>query len=199
MPLLERDQIESLQWIYETAFAGAPWVPASRSAQAVVLLTASEWVVFRSAPLTPASLTVTENNGTPPMSPALTAGVDIAMLDFAFIGLDDSIPSGQQIWKVTNADPQPHLMTISELPDGTTQARFMDSPSAMMTGTPVADAIGPEHMLHIGGCSTLSTGQSLYLALDLAVATYGAVCFFPDAQTGAPHVMMEMAQVFMAG
>jgi hypothetical protein len=66
----------------------------------------------------------------------------------------------------------------------------------MMTGTPTADAIDLGSMAAIAGCSSLSTDQSLYLALDLPVGTYGAICFFPDEQTGAPHVMLGMARDF---
>jgi hypothetical protein len=183
-------------WIYETTFAGAPWVPAGTSAQAVVLLTAGEWAVFSPAPLTPAGLTVTEGDATPTASPSLTADLEITVQEFAFLGLDNPVPSGQQLWKVMNIGHQPHLMTLCPLPAGTTQTQFMDSLTAMMTGTPTADAIDLGSMATIAGCSSLSTGQSLYLALDLPVGTYGAVCFFPDEQTGAPHVMLGMARVF---
>jgi hypothetical protein len=183
-------------WIYETIFAGAPWVPAGTSAQAVVLLSAGEWAVFSPAPLTPAGLTVTEEDATPTAPPTLTADLKVSMQEFAFLGLDNPVPSGQQLWKVTNIGHQPHLMTLGPLPAGTTQAQFMDSLTAMMTGTPTPDAIDLGSMATIAGCSSLSTDQSLYLALDLPVGTYGAICFFPDEQTGAPHVLMGMARVF---
>jgi hypothetical protein len=183
-------------WIYETSFAGAPWVPAGTSAQAVVLLTAGEWVVFSPAPLTPASLTVTGRDATQAAPSSLTADLEVTMQEYAFLGLDNPVHSRQQLWKVTNVGHQPHLMTLGPLPSGTTQAQFMDSLTAMMTGTPTADAIDLGSMATIAGCSSLSTDQSLYLALDLPVGTYGAICFFPDEQTGAPHVMLGMAQVF---
>src|SRR5215216_5400205 len=99
-------------WLYETIFAGAPWVPAGTSAQAVVLLTAGEWVVFSPAPLTPAGLTVTEEDATPAASPSLTADLEVTMQEFAFLGLDNPVPSGQQLWKVTNLGHQPHLMAL---------------------------------------------------------------------------------------
>lgn len=183
-------------WVYETTLAGAPWTPAGTSAQAVVLLTAGDWMVFSPAPLAPASLTVSEGDGSPTAPPAVNAGVDLTMQEFAFVGLDEPLRAGPQIWKVTNTGDQPHLMTIGQLPDDTTQAQFMDDLSAMMSGPP-PDGSEPGGMPTVGGCSTLSAGQSLYLALDLAAGTYGAVCFFPDEETGAPHLQMGMAQVFM--
>ena len=33
-------------------------------------------------------------------------------------------------------------------------------------------------------------------ALDLAPGTYIAVCFVPDEETGVPHALMGMVQVF---
>lgn len=190
-------------WAYQTTLAGAPWAPAGTSAQAVVLLTAGDWAVLSPAPLTPASLTVTAGDGAPTEPPGLTADVDVTMQEFAFVGLEEPVPAGRQIWKVTNAGQQPHLMTLGPLPDGTTQARFMDDLGAAMTDPSAADAPDPGSMLAglptASGSSTLSVGQSLYLALDLAPGTYGAVCFFPDRQTGAPHLLMGMAQIFTVG
>ena len=186
-------------WIYETIFAGAPWVPAGTSAQAVVLLTAGEWVIFSPAPLTPAPLTVTEGDGTPAAPPTLTADLEVAMQEYAFLGLDNPVPSGPQVWKVTNEGHQPHFVTITQLPAGTTQTQYMDSMMAMMSGTPEAGGLDLASLGILGGCSTLSRGQSLYLMLDLEAGTYGAICFFPDEQTGAPHVLMGMAQVFTVG
>lgn len=187
-------------WAFQATDAGAPWAPVGATAQAVVLLTAGDWVVFNGgAPLPPVSLTVTGGDSAPATPPGLTADLDVTLLEMAFVGLEGAIPTGQQIWKVTNTGHQPHLMTLHRLPDGTTRGRFLDSVTAMMTGTPVPDAIAPNSMLNVGGCATLSRGRTLYLALDLPAGTYGAICFFPDQQTGMPHVMMGMAQVFAVG
>jgi hypothetical protein len=185
-------------WIYQTTFAGAPWTPAGASAQAVVLLSAGDWAIFSPAPLTPAVLTVTEDSVTPVVPSGLQADRIVRMQEYAFLGLEDPSPAGSQVWQVTNTGHQPHFITISELPAGTTQAQFMDSMMAMMSGTPEAggpESAGPGPGV-LAGCSTVSAGQSLYLALDLAAGTYGAICFFPEPETGAPHVMLGMAQVF---
>ena len=183
-------------WIYAATFAGAPWARAGSSAQAVVLLSAGDWVVFSPAPLAPATLTVTGENATPVVPSDLRADREVRMQEYAFPGLDDAVPAGPQVWQVTNTGHQPHLITFSELPPGTTQAQFMDGVMAMMSGTPEAGGPDAGAPSVLGGCSTLSGGQSLYLALDLAAGTYGAICFFPEPETGAPHAMLGMAQVF---
>jgi len=187
-------------WAFESTLVGAPWAPAGASARGVGLLTAGDWVVFNGgAPYEPIPLTVTEAVATPAAAPALTADVEVTFQEFAFLGLDKPVPAGPRIWKVTNTGQQPHLMNVNKLPDGTTPSQFMNGLMGMMTGTPAADAIPPDSIQNVGGCATISTGQSLYLALDLVAGTYGALCFFPDRQTGAPHVMLGMAQVFTVG
>jgi hypothetical protein len=72
----------------------------------------------------------------------------------------------------------------------------MEMLMAQPAGSPEAEASPPPSPPAAGGFGSISAGQSLYLALDLAAGTYGAVCFFPDEQTGAPHIAMGMAQVF---
>jgi hypothetical protein len=182
--------------VYESLFAGSPWTAAGTSAQALVLFTAGEWLLFAGPlPLTPASLTVTEGNGTPAASPDVTADLEVTVKEFSFEGLGEGAPAGPQIWKVTNTGEQPHLMVFSPLPPGTTQDQFMEMLMAS-SGTPAPDASPPPSPPAAGGFGTISAGQSLYVSLDLAPGTYGAVCFFPDEQTGAPHIAMGMAQAF---
>lgn len=186
------------EWIYEATFAGAPWVPAGATAQAVVLLAEGEWVVFSPSPLAPAALTVTAGEAAPADPPGLSVDREVEMGEFFFGGLEEPVAAGPQVWKVTTTGEQPHLMSISPVPAGTTPEQLVEGFAAMMPGpgspTPDAEPTGPTI---VGGCSTLSVDQSLYLALDLAAGTYGAVCFFPDPG-GAPHVMLGMAHVFAA-
>lgn len=182
-------------WIYQATFAGAPWVPAGASGQAVVLLSAGDWVVFSPAPLAPATLTVTAADDAPADPSGLQADREVSMQEYAFLGLEEPFAAGRQVWQVSNIGQQPHFFTIAPLPPGTTQAQFMDGLMAMMSGTPEAEGPAPTDTGTLGGCSTMSHGQTLYLSLDLEVGTYGAVCFFPEPESGAPHLMLGMAQV----
>lgn len=187
------------EWIYEATFAGAPWVPAGATAQAVVLLTEGEWAIFSPTPLAPAALSVTAGEIAPAEPSGVSADREVEMGEFFFARLEEPISAGPQIWKVTTTGEQPHLMSISPVPEGTTPEQLVEGFAAMMPGpaTPPPGA-APTGPAIAGGCSTLSAGQSLYLALDFMAGTYGAVCFFPDPG-GAPHVMLGMAQVFTAG
>lgn len=186
-------------WVFAATLAGAPWAAAGASGQGLVHLTEGEWAAFSPSPLAPATMTVTEGSDTAATPPDVAPDREVEMQEFAFVGVDGAIPAGPQLWKVSNVGKQPHLMTVSPLPEGTTQTQFMEGVMAMMGGTPPPDAVAAPSPPTVGGCSTLSAGQAIYLALDLAAGSYGAVCFFPDAETGAPHVMLGMAQVFTAG
>jgi hypothetical protein len=182
-------------WIYEVTFAGAPWAATGASAQAIILLEAGDWVIYSPEPVAPATLKVTGADGSVPADPGVTADLEVTMQDMAFLGLEGPLATGPQTWKVTNVGPQPHLMSFSPVPPGTTQAQFIEMLTASMTASPTSGPPG-EVPPTTGGVATMSSGQSLYLALDLAAGTYGAVCFFPDRETGAPHLMLGMAQIF---
>lgn len=181
-------------WLFQTTFAGAPWAPASSTAQSVVRLDAGDWLVFSPLPLTPATFSVTANKAG--AAPAIGADVDVTVQEFAFIGLDKPLSAGSQIWKVTNIGHQPHMMVISEVPAGTTQDQLVTSTMALISGQPDPKALPPDKMRDAGGCSSLSHGQSAYLSLDLTPGTYGAVCYVPDQRTGEPHMMIGMSWIF---
>ena len=181
-------------WAYEATLVGAPWASPGGSAQALIHLSEGDWVVFSPAPGMPATFTVTAADGSV-SAPGVTADVEVTMQGMAFLGLGESLAAGPQVWKVVNAGPQPHLMTFSPVPPGTTQAQFLDMIVGSMSATPVGDP-GGDVPPTTGGTATLSNGQTIYLALDIPAGTYGAVCFFPDRDTAAPHVMLGMAQVF---
>ena len=182
-------------WAYEATLVGAPFASPGGSAQALIHLSEGDWVAFSPAPGTPATFTVTAADSSV-SDPGVTADVEVTMQGMAFLGLGESLAAGPQVWKVANAGPQPHLMTFSPVPPGTTQAQFLDMIVGSMSATPTGGPAG-EIPPTTGGTATLANGQEIYLALDIPAGTYGAVCFFPDRDTGAPHVMLGMAQVFM--
>lgn len=183
-------------WLFGAAFAGAPWVGAGQSAQAVVRLSAGEWAVFAPEPVAPTTLTVTQADAVPP-DLALEADVRVTLMEFALAGLDAPVPAGRHLWQIENIGALPHFVTVGRLPDGTTQDAFVAELGRAGSGPPAEGVgIGPATLPIDGGCSTISTGQEIFLPLGLVPGTYGAVCFFPDQQTGGPHAMLGMAEVF---
>jgi hypothetical protein len=147
--------------------------------------------------------------------------VEIGLVDFDFT-IPDTISSGPQIWKVTNTGEQPHHLILSRVPDGTTEAEVMelveflfameeapadgatpvahdDMATPAMDGgmaTPVAPALSFDQVEDVLEVPVLSTGQTNWIELDLQPGTYVALCFIPDRETGTPHVMLGMVEVF---
>jgi hypothetical protein len=185
-------------WIYQTTFAGGPFAGKGKTTQAAVNLTEGDWCVFSAGEpqFTGTKLSVTAASNASPAALALPADIEVSLQEYAFVGLEKPVPAGSHIWKVTNTGEQPHIMVIFPLPAGTTTPQLLASMMTMMTGTPQAGTLDLGDAPAAGGCSTLSVGQTVCLSLDLAAGTYGAICFFPDEQTGAPHVMMGMATAF---
>jgi hypothetical protein len=183
-------------WAFRATFAGAPWAAAGGAARALVQLPPGELAIFSPEPVAPALLTVTP--GGEDKAPDVAVTAEVVMEEMAFAGLNDPLPAGPQIWKITNAGALPHLMALIPAPPGATDAQLVDELMAAMTAGPAPDPAAPTPPM-AGGCSTLSAGRSLFLALDLAPGSYGAICFFGDAKTGAPHAMAGMVGAFTVG
>ncbi|HEY7034729.1 MAG TPA: hypothetical protein VH482_25545 [Thermomicrobiales bacterium] len=185
-------------WAFQTTFAGGPFAGKGKTTQDVVNLTAGDWYIFSGGEpqFAADTLTVTAGASASPVAGALTADVEVSLQEYTFLGLEKPVPAGSHLWKVTNTGKQPHLMIITALPSGITTEQLQASMTAMMTGTPTAGAVDIGNAPFAGGCATISVGTSLYLPLDLAAGTYGALCFFPDEETGAPHALMGMAVAF---
>ena len=73
---------------------------------------------------------------------------------------------------------------------------FFGMPATPEAGaTPRADA-GFDDFAEVAFTGILTNGQVNWLAFDLAPGTYAAVCFIPDQDTGMPHVMLGMVEIF---
>jgi hypothetical protein len=185
-------------WVYQATWAGGPQAEAGQSAQAVIQLTEGTWMVWSAGevPPAPTSMTVTAATGAV-TAPNPTAAVRVSMQEYTFLGLEQPVPAGEQVWTITNTGQQPHFMDLAKLPVGTTQQQLTEFISAEMTGTPVAGGLKEDQIVDVdGGTSTLSPGQTMWESVNLAPGTYGVACFFPDFENGAPHALLGMAVVF---
>ncbi|HEU5430540.1 MAG TPA: hypothetical protein VFU81_02700, partial [Thermomicrobiales bacterium] len=186
-------------WLFQTTFAGGPYAPAGGARQAVVHLTPGDWMVWSAGEAIPPAPLSVAGAGSPAAEPNLTADVEVTLTEYAFKGLEAGLQPGSQQWKVTNAGAQPHFMILGKAPNGATTEQLLAGINAEMTGTPAASALDLTQIPTVGGCTTLSAGQSLYLPLDLAAGSYAAVCFFPDEQQSVPHALLGMATIFTVG
>ncbi len=124
------------------------------------------------------------------------AAVEATLIDFGF-EMPETVAAGPGIWKVTNNGEQPHEMVVFQVPEGTTLEQIQAIAEADASGaTPPADAPNPDEFVPAGGVATMSSGQTVWTALDLEPGTYMALCYVPDMETGMPHMMLGMLAVF---
>lgn len=189
-------------WYYQTTMAGGPYAHPGETNYAVVDLTAGEWVwwaEYPGAPQPPQPITV--SGEMPADLPEPTASVTIDMSEFTFVF---SIPltSGSHVLAVPNIGEQPHFLSIVGVPEGTTVEDLMDlveREEAAFLGTPVAtpvDGLVFEDIEDVFSTGDQSAGVTAWYEIELESGTYAAACFVTDPETGMPHVMLGMLEVF---
>lgn len=124
-----------------------------------------------------------------PAAPEADLVVD--MMEFAF-DIPDEVPAGEQTWLVQNVGEQIHHMILFRLAEGTS----LDEALAFLQEEPADE---PPPFEETGYTSVLSPDVANYVTLDLeAGASYLAICFLPDYETGAPHFALGMVAGFTA-
>ncbi len=108
------------------------------------------------------------------------APVTITLRDFAFDTPADSLPSGRNTWRITNAGPQPHEIQVARLNAGGTTndiLSFFASPPS-----------GPPLFRTVGGFQGIDANGGGWLTLDLPAGDYGFYCAIPDPSSGKRHL-----------
>jgi plastocyanin len=126
-----------------------------------------------------------EVTGTASADPLPAGEAELALQDFAFVGVTTLTP-GQHTLTVTNKGPQVHEATVVKLSEGFT----VDQLRQAFTSTEPAS--GPPPFTGAGGVAGISAGSTVSMDLDLQPGNYAYVCFVPDAATGAPHAALGM-------
>ena len=131
----------------------------------------------------------------------------IDLVDFSFEGLPAELPAGPHTWAITDSGDQLHEMVIYQqapgVPYSVIESIFLAPPEATPTvieATPEAmaspEASGPPPFTAIGGVAPMNPGVINYLEIELAAGDHFAICFIPDAETGAPHFALGMIMPF---
>jgi hypothetical protein len=160
-------------------------------------------------------VTVAEGSATPAAGVAApVAELTLRLEDFAFADLPETVPSGSKIWEVVNSGQQLHEVVIYQMALGVTQAQIeaifgiaadggaAASPMAgmdMAADAPAAEAspaaaVAP--FTAVSGMAPMNPGASGWIQFDAAAGNYFAICYIPDAATGAPHFMLGMVKFF---
>ncbi|HET7093318.1 MAG TPA: hypothetical protein VFI22_07570, partial [Thermomicrobiales bacterium] len=140
--------------------------------------------------------------------PEPTADGAVALLDFHFMGIPETVAAGPHVWKVTNPGKQPHELMVARLAPGLDVQTIMGmleappaSPAAGMA-TPMAEAspmAGAPPFVGVAGVAPMSPGETNWMPFDLEAGDYLALCFVPDPATGKPHFALGMVMPFTIG
>jgi hypothetical protein len=189
-------------FFYSATIPGGPGtIPENATAQTVIEIAAGDWAVFGfSEASNPEPVFITATAATPTAQTPPAAAVTITEVDFAFGGFGETIAAGQQTWKVTNQGTQPHMLSLSQVPAGTTIDQVLASVNQTENATPAPGLLGREDFKDVGGVALQSPGTTVWPMLDLPAGRYVALCFVGDPVHGdEPHVMEGMAAVFDGG
>ncbi len=194
---MQSESEEDPPWLDMTTlpFLGTPdWPTAGGEAQGVVDLFAGRWIFID--PIGGRNvgfLVVAEGTPTPAAEPV--ADVTITMQEMSFSGLEEPVPAGPHVWKITNSGALEHEIAILEVPAGTTSEDVAGMIRDMFAGDAPPTAFAP-----LGGQGIASKGVTSWQAWDLPAGTYAAVCMSPmPGKDFEPHALEGMVQVFTVG
>jgi plastocyanin len=126
-----------------------------------------------------------EVTGTAVDAPLPAGDAELALQDFAFIGVT-SVAAGQHTVTVTNKGPQSHEAALLRLDEGTTVEQVIEAFTA--TEPPS----GPPPWTSSGGIAGIAPGTTAAMEVDVDAGDYAFICFIPDPASGKPHAALGM-------
>jgi len=149
-------------------------------------------------------ITVAAASGDAAPAPVEDAAFELA--EYGFPDFPASVTAGSHIWKITNVGAQLHEFVLTRLADGVSSDQVLailsapaDPMAGMDMGTPdAATTAAPTAPPFVGvsGVAPIGPKETNWLKLDLTAGNYLALCFIPDAASGAPHFALGMAMPF---
>jgi len=186
-------------FFYESVLAGGAGaiIPAGQtSATSVIDLPPGNWIVAGQAlSRPPVPFTVTGEMPADLVEPPSTA--TITLDEMTIVLSAGELVAGDNQLKVENVGAQPHFVEFMGVPDGTTQANVEAAIQAEMGGTPEAEPVDMSQAVPVAYISEQSTDTTVWTTVHLDAGTYAAMCWVPDPETGIPHAMSGMHEVFV--
>jgi hypothetical protein len=131
-------------------------------------------------------LTVTEAETANTEAPDALADITLDMFDFNY-AVSVPVTAGAHTIKVVNSGEQPHEMLLFQLALGATVPELLAFLEAEVPS-------GPPPGMPLGGMQVIEPGAEGYFHAEFVPGAYVIVCFFPDEESGTPHVALGMVQ-----
>src|SRR5215207_6054352 len=178
---------EDPEWLFDADVVGnADQTLPGKENHAIVDLAAGRYILLDPIRGLVGTFNVAEATSTEaPTEPA--ADFDVVMKEMVFEGLDDAVPAGQTIWKVTNTGTIWHEAVIIRVPEGTTEESMLAE----------SEDDGPDDEFInslVQGSAVISPGNTAWMIVDLDPGTYAVICTFPN-DDGTVHAMDGMLKV----
>jgi len=186
-------------FLYTATVAGGPTsIPTGETWTQIVHLDPGQWIIFPQNDQRPVEVTAAETADS--VSEAPTADATITETDFAFAGFEQ-LAAGPQTVAVTNQGAQPHMLDFFQVPDGTTMDQVEAALSTPDGATPAPGGLQESDIKLVANGQVLlqSSGTTVWMDVDLQAGTYVAACFVIDPETGQPHAMEGMVDLFQVG
>ncbi|MBA2775999.1 MAG: hypothetical protein H0U31_04625 [Chloroflexia bacterium] len=193
------EAMEPPAWFLDAEFPGfvGETLPGQTSFAVVDLVAGPHLVLHDSAVLL--DVVGTDDASVTAEDPSADATVSLFEMGYEF---PDTIDAGRQVWEVTNTGQEPHelLLVSSTVPVTAEQIiALFSSESEDENATPVGGGPSFANIDPVGGLGWLSAGATGWTEVDLQPGHYAAICFVFDPETGMPHLMLGMADVFTVG
>ena len=186
-------------FFYESVIAGGAGavIPAGQtSATSVIDLPPGDWMVGGQAmSRPPVPFTVTGEMPADLPEPESTATITMDEMTIELTA--GELVAGDNHLKVENVGAQPHFVEFMLVPDGTTRDNVEAAIQAEMGGTPEDEPMDMSQAMPVAFVGEQSTGTTVWTTLHFDPGTYAAMCWVPDPETGIPHAMSGMHQIFV--
>jgi hypothetical protein len=186
---------------YQLTIPGGVIAPPNGTAEGIIDLNPGDWfagiqIESEDGPGTGAAQALSVTGEMPTLTDP-TVAVTATLSDLK-IDLSGTVPSGPQIWKVTNTGAMPHFISIG-MSDGTLTQENVQATFGMFIGTPMAADATPidvNTITPVIDSGVLSPGQSMWIEVNLQPGQYLAACFLSGPGALPLHAAMGMFTIF---
>jgi uncharacterized cupredoxin-like copper-binding protein len=126
-----------------------------------------------------------EVTGTAVDAPLPAGDAELALQDFAYVGLT-SLGAGKHSVTVTNNGPQPHEATLVKLNEGTTVEQVVQ----FFTATEPPSS--PPPWTPAGGVAGIAPETTAAMEVDVEAGDHAFICRIPDPGSGKSHAALGM-------